>query len=419
MMHAVHKILAVSSGKDSVEPGEIVNAKIDVAGINDIYRIVVNSFEEMGGTEVWDPSKVVIFQDHNAPSSTIGGAENQRAYRKFAKDKGIENVFEVERGICHEVAVQNGFTAPGRIVVITDSHSTTHGAFGCLGTGLGSTDLAVTLMEGSLWFVVPEVIRFTLAGTLPAGVSAKDVSLFLLGRYGTDVGNYKTLEFSGPVVAAMDMEERMVLCNMAVEMGAKSAYIQPDAKTLEYLENVGVTRFTVYETDPGFAYCQDYLHDLTDLVPQVACPDRVDNVHPVSEVAGIPMDQVFIGSCTGGRLPDIAVAAKVLAGRHRAPDTRLIVTMASKEILQKALELGYLRILIDAGASVTVPGCGPCFGSHAGVLAAGETCVSTSSRNYPGRMGSPKAKIYLASPLTAAATALTGKLTDPGSLGEF
>lgn len=412
-MHAVHKILANASGEKSVKAGDIVTAKVDLAGINDVYKIVIDSFKEMGGTKVWDPSKVVIFQDHNAPSATLVGAENQKAYRIFAEEQGIQTVYEVECGICHEVAAQAGIIRPGMIVVITDSHTTTHGALGCLSSGLGATDLAVTLMEGELWFKVPEIINIRLEGTMPAGVAAKDISLYILGKLGTDFANYRVIEFSGPVVDRLPIEERMVLCNMAVEMGAKSGYIQPDKKTLDFVTARTKAPFTVFETDADYQYDITYTYNLDTLEPLAAFPGRVDSVYPVREANGVHIDQVFIGSCTGGRLTDIAVAAKVLSGKHIAKGTRLIVTMASKEVLQQSIELGYMQQLLSAGAVITPPTCGPCYGTHAGVLAAGERAVSTSSRNYPGRMGSEAAEIYLVSSLTAAVTALTGKLTDP------
>jgi len=415
-MHAVHKILAAAANRKAVAPGEIVNATIDLCGINDIYRIVIHAFHEMGGQRVRHPDRVAIFMDHNAPSSTLVGAENQKAFREFARAQGIRRVFEVECGVCHEVAVQAGLVRPGEVIIITDSHTTTHGALGAFSTGVGSTDLAVALIEGELWFRVPETINLRLDGRLQDGVAAKDVTLHILGKLGTDFGNYKVLEFTGPVVAGMPVEERMVLTNMAVEMGAKCGYIQPDETTLRYLAARARPPFRVQETEPGYRYDAELGFSLEELEPQVACPGRVDACCPVREAAGVPIDQVFLGSCTGGRLTDIAAAARMLAGRRVARGTRLIVTMASREILEASTARGYLQILLAAGAAVTTPGCGPCFGLHAGVLAAGERCVTTSSRNYPGRMGSEQAEIYLASALTAAATAITGRLTDPRDL---
>lgn len=412
-MHAVHKILAAASGRRAVAPGDIVTARVDLAGVNDIYPSVIAAFKDMGGTAVWDPEKVAIFMDHNTPSSTLLGAENQRAFRQFAKAQGIRRVFEVECGVCHEVAVQAGLVKPGGVILITDSHATTHGALGAFSTGVGFTDLAVALIEGALWFRVPETTRIRLEGALRGGVAAKDVTLHILGALGTDFGNYRALEFAGPVVDRLPVEERMVLANMAVEMGAKCGYIQPDEKTLDYVTARTRASFTVHRTDTDYPYDQEHVFAVDGLEPQVACPGRVDAARAVREVAGIAIDQVFIGSCTGGRLTDIAAAARILDGKRVASGTRLIVSMASREILTESIAAGYLQTLVRAGAAITTPGCGPCFGLHAGVLAAGERCVTTSSRNYPGRMGSPQAEIYLASALTAAATALTGRLTDP------
>jgi 3-isopropylmalate/(R)-2-methylmalate dehydratase large subunit len=412
-MHAVQKILAAASGRREVTAGEIVTARIDLAGINDIYPAVIDVFTDMGGTAVWDPEKVAIFMDHNTPSSTVLGAENQRAFRQFAKAQNIRRVFEVECGVCHEVAVQAGLVRPGDVILITDSHATTHGALGAFSTGVGFTDLAVALLEGALWFRVPETTLIRLEGGLRDGVAAKDVTLHILGTLGTDFGNYRALEFAGPVVDRLPVEERMVLTNMAVEMGAKCGYVQPDERTLAYVTARTRAPFTVRTTDPDYRYDREHVFTVDDLEPQVACPGRVDDARAVREAAGIPIDQVFIGSCTGGRLTDIAAAARMLDGKRVAKGTRLIVSMASKEILEASIAAGYLQILVAAGAAITTPGCGPCFGLHAGVLAAGERCVTTSSRNYPGRMGSQQAEIYLASARTAAATAITGRLTDP------
>jgi len=410
-MHAVHKILASAAGKASVSPGEIVNAGIDIAGINDIYLLVLHAFDEMGGTRVWDPDKVVFFFDHNAPSSSIQSSENQKTMREFARNQGIDRVFEINEGICHMVLPEAGRVKPGEVIIITDSHTTTHGAFGAFGTGVGSTDLATILMTGKLWFRVPDVIRMQLEGTLAGDVTAKDAALFILGELGADFAVYKVLEFSGPVVKAMSVEERMVLCNMAVEMGAKAAYVQPDQKTIEYVKARTDDAFTVYETDSDFQFESEYRFSLEKLAPRVAAPPNVDNVKTVREIEGIPIDQVFIGSCTGGKLTDLKYAARILQGKKTASNTRLVVNPASKEVLQKAIEKGYIQTFIEAGAAVVTPGCGACIGLHAGLLAAGEKCVSTSNRNFPGRMGSPEAEIYLVSPLTAAATAIAGKLT--------
>ena len=410
-MHAVHKILASAAGKSSVAPGEIINARVDIAGINDIYLLVLHAFDEMGGTRVWDSNKIVFFFDHNAPSSSIVASENHKAMREFARKQGIPHVFEINEGICHMVLPEAGFVKPGTIVIITDSHTTTHGAFGAFGTGVGSTDMATILLTGSLWFRVPTVIRIQLEGSLSNDVMAKDVALHVLGELGADFAVYKVLEFSGSIVSAMSVEERMVLCNMAVEMGAKTAYVHPDQKTFKYVTARTDGPFIMYETDADFQYESEYTFKLDGLEPLVAAPPNVDNVKTVEEINGISVDQVFIGSCTGGKLTDLEAAAKILKGKKIAPNTRLVINPASKEVLQKAMQKGFIRTFINAGAAVVTPGCGACIGLHAGLLAAGETCVSTANRNFPGRMGSPEADIYLVSPLTAAVTAIEGKLT--------
>jgi 3-isopropylmalate dehydratase large subunit len=412
-MHAVHKILAAAAGKDHVQPGEIVTAKVDVAGINDVYLIVVKSFREMLGDKVWDPDKIYVFLDHNTPASDLKVAEAHKAFREFAGEQGC-HLIEINRGIGHNLLAEWGLARPGAIIVITDSHTPIHGAFGAFAAGLGATDMAAVLIDGSTWFRVPDIINVRLEGKLRSGVMAKDAALFILGKLGTDFGIYKVIEFSGPVVEAMSMEERMVLTVMATEMGAKSTYIKPDKTTIDYVQGHTDAPFTIYETDPGFQYAAEYEFDLTSLKPQVAIPHSVDNARNVEDVEGIPINQVFVGSCTGGKEYDIEVVAKALAGKKIAPTTRLVVTMATQKTIKEAIDKGYYQILLDAGACITSPGCGGCSGLLGGIIAANERCVSTANRNFPGRMGgSVEAEVYLVSPSTAAATALTGKLTSP------
>jgi 3-isopropylmalate dehydratase large subunit len=412
-MHAVHKILAAAADKDEVKPGEIITAKVDVAGINDVYLIVVKSFREMLGDKVWDPDKVYVFLDHNTPASDLKVAEAHKAFREFAREQSCHLV-EINEGIGHNLLSEWGLAKPGTIIVITDSHTPIHGAFGAFAAGLGATDMAAVLIDGSTWFRVPDIINVRLEGKLRSGVMAKDAALFILGKLGTDFGIYKVIEFSGPVVEAMSMEERMVLTVMATEMGAKSTYIKPDKTTIDYVRGLTDTPFTIYESDPDFQYAAEYEFELTDLKPQVAVPHGVDNARNVEDVEGVPINQVFVGSCTGGKSHDIEVVAKALAGKKIAPTTRLVVTMATQKIIKESIHKGYYQILLDAGACITSPGCGGCSGLLGGIIAAHERCVSTANRNFPGRMGgSVEAEVYLVSPLTAAATALTGKLTSP------
>jgi len=409
-MHALWKILAEKSGRDEVSAGEIVNAKIDLAEVNDLYLQVIKSFHEMGGKKVWDPDKVTFVFDHYSPTPTIKAADNHKKMREFCDEQGIEKLFDINKGICHQVMPEAGLVYPGMLLVATDSHTTTHGSFGAFGTGVGATDLATILLEGELWFKVPEVIKININGKLQDGVMAKDIILHILGELGQDAAVYKAVEFAGPVVENLEQAERMVLCNMAVEMGAKTSYIKPDKVTREYLADRVDKDYTVYETDPDFEYEKIYDFDVSDLESVTAAPHSIDNVINVKDAGDVKIDQVFIGTCTGGRVNDIKTAAEILKGKKIAKGVRMIVIPASDEVMRESIKKGYIDILMESGATISAPGCGPCLGAHQGVIAAGETCVSTSSRNFPGRMGSTDAKIYSASPATAAYSALYGKL---------
>ena len=412
-MHAVEKILAATAGKQSVSTGEIVNCTVDVAGINDLYLQTVRSFFEVGGKQVANPDRICIFMDHYAPASTIMQADNQKQFREFARSQGIDGVMDIDQGVCHQVVIDKGLSRPGKLIVITDSHTTIHGALGAFGTGVGATDMATILLTGKLWFRVPEVIRINLEGKLRPGVYAKDAILHIIGTLKADYGVYRAVEFTGPALASIPMSERFTLCNMTTEMGAKTAWIQPDTVTFDFLKAKGITDYTVHETDPGFSYFAEHNFDLGKLEPQLAAPHSVDNVGPISQFAGQPVQQAYLGTCTGGRLEDLAVAAKILKGKHIAKDTRFIVVPASKKVLLEAMNTGVMQTLVEAGATFVTPGCAACLGVHEGMLASGETCISASSRNFPGRMGSGKAGIFLGSPASVAAAALTGQLTDP------
>lgn len=412
-MHALHKILAAHAGVDRVVPGEIVNCRVDVAGINDLYPQTMYSFREIGGVQVKNPENVLIFLDHYAPASTIRQAENQRQFRAFAKEQGIPGLMDVNTGVCHQVMADRGWSAPGRVMVVTDSHTTTHGAFGAFSTGVGATDMACILKTGELWFRVPEVLRIRLDGALRPGVYAKDVILHIIGELGADYAVYKGVEFTGSLIPRLSVSERMALCNMTTEMGAKAAYIQPDAVTMAFLKEKGIADYTIYENDPDTVYCADLQYDVSELTPQVAAPFSVDNVYPLSRYAGTKVQQAFLGTCTGGRLEDIAVAARILKGKHIHPDTRMLVVPASQQVLLDAMAKGYMADLVAAGCTLVTPGCAACLGTHEGLIAEGESCVSSSNRNFPGRMGHNQGHIYLASPATVAASALMGYLCDP------
>jgi len=412
-LHALEKILAKAAGLPRVRPGEIVNAKVDLAEVNDLYLQAIKSFHEMGGQKVHDPNKIAFVLDHYAPAPTIQSAANQKVMREFVWEQGIPHLFDIDAGVCHQVMLEAGLVYPGMVLVATDSHTTTHGAAGAYGTGVGATDLACIMLTGEMWFRVPEIMKIELSGTLPHGVMAKDAVLHVLGKLKQDAAVYKAVEYTGEAVAAMSMAERMVLCNMAVEMGATTAYIAPDEITRAYLEPRLGYWPEVAHTDADFTYWATYAFDVSELEPQLAAPHSIDNLVGISECQGTKIDQAFIGTCTGGRVEDLAVAAKILKGKKIHPHTRLVIIPASREVFLTATRLGYTEALVEAGATFSTPGCGPCLGAHQGALAPGEVCVTASSRNFPGRMGSTQAEIYAASPAVCAASALEGRLADP------
>ncbi|MDL2210848.1 3-isopropylmalate dehydratase large subunit [Desulfovibrio sp. OttesenSCG-928-O18] len=411
-MHALEKILAKKAGKDTVKTGDIVNCVVDRAGINDLYLQTVRSFREVGGEKVAIPENVVMFMDHYAPASTIIQADNQKQFREFCREQGAGHVMDINQGVCHQVLADKGLSKPGQLIVITDSHTTTHGAFGAFGTGVGATDMATILATGKLWFRVPEILRVTITGTLPEGVYAKDVILHITGKLGADYAVYKGIEFRGPVVDGWSVSERMALCNMTTEIGAKCSYIQPDAVTLAHLQALGVTDYEIMTTDDDFVYAEELAFDVTGLPPQLAAPSSVDNVTGIDAYLGRRIDQAYIGSCTGGRLEDLAVAARILKGRSIPATVRLIVVPASKQVFLDAMAAGHIQALVEAGATFVTPSCAACLGTHQGLLAPGETCITATNRNFPGRMGSTGADIFLASPATVAASALEGRIAD-------
>lgn len=412
-MHAIEKILAEKAGQASVHAGEIVNCDVDIAGINDLYYQTVKSFYEMGGEKVFDPEKVIMFFDHYAPCATEKQADNHRNFRAFMDEQHIPHLMDINEGVCHQLMADYGFSRPGQIIVITDSHTTTHGAFGAFGTGVGATDLATILVTGKLWFKVPEIIRINLTGKLQPGVFAKDIILHIIGKLKADYGVYKAVEFAGPVLKELSVSERMAMCNMSTEMGAKTSYIQPDEITMGYLKKHNITDCKIYETDSDYVYDADLTFDVTDIPPQLAAPFSVDNVDDLAAFAGLHVDQCYLGSCTGGRTEDFAIAAKILKGTHIPRGTRMVLVPGSRFVLRECMEKGYIQTLMDAGATLTAPGCAACLGIHQGLLAADEVCVSSTNRNFPGRMGHVKGRIYLGSPASVAAAARNGKITDP------
>ena len=415
-MHAIEKILAKNSGRTHVKTGEIITAKIDFAEINDLYLQTVYSFYEMGGEKVWDNTRAAFVFDHYAHAPDIKSAANHGEMREFVRKNQLKYHFDTNCGVCHQVMPEAGVIYPGMIIVATDSHTTTHGAFGAMGTGCGATDMATILMTGELWFRVPEIIEVRLEGKAPEGVFPKDVILNVLGRIKADGAVYKAIDFTGSYVESLNVAGRMVICNMAVEMGAKTAYMQPNQDVLDYVSKRAVRPYEVQDTDPGFAYGESHVFDVSGMEPQLACPHSVDNVDTLAHVTAnreIKLNQGYIGSCTGGREEDIAVAARIVKGRHIPPYSRLVVVPASSEVMLSCMEKGYIQDLMNAGATITTPGCGACLGAHEGIIAPGETCISSTNRNFPGRMGSNQASIYLASPATVAASIINGRITDP------
>jgi len=396
--------------KRPVQAGEIVVAPVDyVMSHDNTTPLAIESFEKLE-MPIWDTDRVIIVFDHMVPAPTPQAAELHTRIRAFIRRHGITNV--LTEGICHQVLVERGFITPGAIVVGADSHSCTYGALGAFGTGMGSTDAAVIYATGKTWFRVPETIRVEMRGTMSHGVVAKDLILRLARELGVDGATYQALEFGGPTVDAMGVSDRMTLANMAVEMGAKAGLVEPNDAIREYAEaRSGRPAPDLHAVDAR--YRQTVEMDISSLEPQVACPSEVSNVVGVSEVEGEHIDQVFIGTCTNGRLEDLELAASILGGRRVSADTRLVVTPASTEVYLAALKSGAIAALIEAGAQVTNPGCGPCIGRHQGVLGAGERGLTTQNRNFRGRMGHPTSQLFLASPATAAATAVTGHISDP------
>ena len=416
----IEKIIAHNIGREKVTPGEIVTVNVDRVMVHDIFiPFVADKFEEMGFSRIWDPDRMVLIYDHLVPASQIDDTRHFAKGDAFAAKYGVKNVHRSD-GICHQLMTEAGYVKPGDIAFGTDSHTTTYGCVGAFSTGIGYTEMAGILGTGKLWIRVPETIRVQIDGTLPDNVTSKDVILRILGDLRADGATYKSLEFTGSTVEAMSVAARMTMSNMAVECGAKCGLFAPDEKTAEYCgipaDDFRKDSFLQsLHGDPDAVYERTLTYRAEDLVPVMACPSQVDNIRPVSEIAGIPVDQVFLGSCTNGRLEDLAAAAEILKGRKIAPFVKFIVTPASRKIYRQALEAGILGTLAEAGAMITHPGCGLCCGRAGGILTDGEVVVATNNRNCLGRMGTSKVRIYLASPKSAAWAALTGKITVPGS----
>jgi len=415
-MTMAEKILAKASGNKELEAGEIIMANIDVAMTHDLTGpLSVESFEKIGIKKVWDPEKIVIIFDHQVPADSIDAANNHMIMRKFVEEQGIQNFYDMREGVCHQVLPEKGHVVPGEVVVGTDSHTCTHGALGAFATGIGSTDMAMVFATGKLWFKVPETIKFDITGKLQDNVFAKDVILNIIGKIGADGATYKACEFGGETTRNMTISDRMVLCNMAIEMGGKTGLVEPDQKTIYYLKGRSTKTYEIMKTDNNAKSLETINININELEPQIACPHNVDNVKPISEVEGTHIDQVFLGSCTNGRLSDLRTAANIIKGKDISKNVRMLVIPASREVYSKAMEEGLLKTFVDSGALVCNPCCGPCLGGHIGLVGPGEVSLSTSNRNFKGRQGSSDAEVYLSSAAVAASSAVKGKITDPRS----
>jgi 3-isopropylmalate/(R)-2-methylmalate dehydratase large subunit len=423
-MTMVEKILARATGQATVNAGDVIEPRVDLAMSHENGALVINQFLEIyKGTgleaKVWDASKIVIIFDHRVPAESSKTATNQKKIRTFIAQQGVTKFHDIrgdEGGICHQILPENGYVRPGTVVVGTDSHTTSHGALGAFSFGIGATEMASVWALGSVLNVeVPATIKVKVTGRFPAYVQPKDLILYLIGQLSAEGANFKVIEFHGPAIASMPTSGRLTICNMTVEAGATSGIVPPDAETTRYLKEVAGVKeqVQIFGPDADAVYDQVIEIDTSGLDPQIACPHTVDNVKPVQDVAGRAIDQIVIGSCTNGRLDDIETAAGILKGKKVARGVRMLVFPASARIYRQAMENGYLKTLLEAGAVVMNSGCGPCLGIHQGALADGDVALATTNRNFKGRMGNPAAEVYLCSPAVAAASALTGVITDP------
>ena len=417
-MNITEKILSQKAGHE-VSPGEIIEIDVDLAMSHDgTSPPAIKTFEKISD-KVWDNEKIVIVFDHNIPANTIGSAEFQKVARNFIKTQGIKKHYTHGEGICHQVLPEKGHVEPGMVIVGADSHTCTYGAFGAFSTGMGATDLAMVYATGKTWFMVPEALKIEVEGKLRPGITSKDLILNIIGEIGIAGATYNTAEFCGETIDNLDVESRMTMTNMAIEMGAKNGIMEPNDQTIQYVcERTGKRKdqLNIVKSDKDSSYLKEHLFNVDDMEAQIACPNDVDNVKALSKVEGTHIDQGFIGSCTNGRLSDLAQAAAVLEGKKVHDDVRLIIIPASKEIYQKAMDLGYIKTFLNAGAIVSNPGCGPCLGGHLGVLSEGETSISSTNRNFKGRMGDPNSSVYLANAGVVAASAVSGFIQNPDTL---
>lgn len=414
-MTMTQKILAAHAGLPEVTPGQLIQADLNIVLGNDITTpVAVNEFQKAGFDEVYDPEKVVIVLDHFVPNKDIKAAQQSKTCREFACTHCVSHFYDVGKmGIEHALLPEQGVVTAGDCIIGADSHTCTYGALGAFSTGVGSTDMAAGMATGKAWFKVPSAIRFRLTGSLRPNVSGKDVILTIIGRIGVDGALYKSMEFTGPGVASLSMDDRLCICNMAIEAGAKNGIFPVDQVTLAYLKGRSEREPVIYSADEDAIYEKTIEIDLSSILPTVACPHLPENTHPAAELGSIKIDQVVIGSCTNGRMEDMETAYRILKDHTVAPGVRCIIIPATMAIYRECIVRGYTTAFVDAGAVVSTPTCGPCLGGYMGILAEGERCVATTNRNFVGRMGHVKSEIYLASPATAAASALTGYITAP------
>ncbi len=414
-MTVTEKILAAHAGKKEVQPGELIECKLDLIMGNDITApLAIKEFEKVGATKLFDTDRVTFVLSHFVPAKDIKSAEQCQVVREFARRHRMKYFYDEGRGgIEHILLPQEGLVVPGDVILGADSHSCTYGGLGCFSSGVGSTDLAAAMITGETWFKVPESMKFHFYGKLQPWSSAKDLILYTIGQIGVDGALYRAMEFTGEAIRSLSVDARLTMCNMAIEAGGKSGIIAADDVTVEYVRPRAKRQWKVYESDSDAKYHSIYEWDAGKVGLQVAAPYSPDNVHPLGEVAGTEVDQVFIGSCTNARLEDLRIAAQIIRGKKVAPYVRCIVIPATHQVFELALKEGLIQIFSEAGCAIAEGTCGPCLGGYMGVLGPNDVCLSTSNRNFPGRMGHPKAKVYLASPAVAAATAVTGKISHP------
>lgn len=409
------KILAAHAGRDHVEAGELLNCKLDVILGNDVTApVAIAEFKRLGLQQVFDQDSIVLVPDHFTPNKDIKSAEQCKIVRDFAKAYGIKHYYEIgQMGIEHCLLPEQGLVGPGDLIIGADSHTCTYGALGAFATGVGSTDMAAAMATGEAWFKVPESIKFIYYGKIPRWVGGKDFILHAIGDIGVDGARYMSMEFTGEAISALSMDNRFSMANMAIEAGGKNGIIAADEITLAYIKDRVQRPYTIYQSDPDAVYARTIEYNVSAMEPVVAFPHLPENTHPVSEAAGIAIDQVVIGSCTNGRIEDLEVTASILKGHKVHPEIRLIILPGTQTIYLEALRRGFIETFIEAGAVVSTPTCGPCLGGHMGILAKGEKALATTNRNFVGRMGHPESEVYLSNPAVAAASAIKGKITPP------